>query len=148
MEARSSRSAREDIDITARRSERFGLRIRKRSSYEDGSSSGSGEQMEKSSTSGAGLWNPRSIFPEVLSKRDDKRSMSGNSLNSLIAALKAISSLTPEESDTSGKDADISGSGVLVAPEMKEDDDKLPKFFQARESQLAEKPRGGFTENK
>lgn len=131
MEARSSRSAREDIDITARRSERFGLRIRKRSSYEDGSSSGSGEHLEKSSTSGAGLWNPRSIFPEVLSKRDDKRSMGGNSLNSLIAALKAISSLTPEESDTSGKDTDISGSGVLVAPEMNEEDDKLPKFFQA-----------------
>lgn len=129
METRSSRSAREDSDITARRSERFGLRIRKRSSYEDGSSSGSGEQMEKSSTSGAGLWNPRSIFPEALSKRDDKRSMSGNSLNSLIAALKAISSLAPEESDTSAKDTDISGSGV--APEMNEEDDKLPKFFQA-----------------
>lgn len=130
MEARSSRSAREDIDITARRSERFRLRIRKRRSYEDGSSSGSGEQADKSSTSGAGLWNPRSIFPEVLSKRDDKRSMGGNSLNSLIAALKAISSLTPEESDTTGKDTDISGSGVLVAPEMDKEDYKLPNFFQ------------------
>ncbi|XP_068696664.1 uro-adherence factor A-like isoform X2 [Montipora foliosa] len=136
MEARSSRSAREDNDITAGRSERFRFRIRKRSSGEDESmslpdnSSGSGEQLESSSASGFGLWGPKSRLSEALAKRNEKRSMSVNSLNSLIAALKAISSLTPGEPENSSEATEMSGSGVTALPEIEEEDDKLPKFFQ------------------
>ena len=136
MEARSSRSAREDNDITAGRSERFRFRIRKRSSGEDESmslpenSSGSGEQLESSSASGFGLLGPKSRLSEALAKRNEKRSMSVNSLNSLIAALKAISSLTPGEPENSSEATEMSGSGVIALPEIEEEDDKLPKFFQ------------------
>lgn len=143
MEARSSRSAREDNDITARRSERFGPRIHKRSSEEDGSSwftgqtSGSGEEPGKSFTSSVELGNPKSNIPELQSKRDEKRSMSTSSLESLISALTAISSLTPEDQDTSGSEeveSSGSGSGFWLAPEKEDKDDKLPKFFEEEQN--------------
>ena len=133
MEARSSRSSREDNDITAKRPERFRLRIHKRSP--DDSSlikgdtiSGSGKQPEPG-TSGSGLWSG----PLLHSKRDDKRSMSSNSLDSLIATLRAISSLTPEENDNSDKEIESSGSGLWLKPDNAIDD-KLPQFFKEEAS--------------
>lgn len=133
MEARSSRSSREDNDITATRPERFRLRIHKRS--EDESSlikgdtiSGSGKQPEPG-TSGSGLWSG----PLLHSKRDDKRSMSSNSLDKLIATLQAISSLTPEDNDNSDKEIESSGSGLWLKPDNTVDD-KLPRFFKEEES--------------
>ena len=136
MEARSSRSAREDNDVTAGRPERFRVIIQKRSTEEGESSSitgehsGSGEQPRKSSTSGAELWSSKSSIAELQAKRDEKRSTSTNSLNSLISALRAISSLTPDEQDTSGEEIEFSGSGLWLRPEKEVKDDKLPKFFQ------------------
>ena len=130
MEARSSRSSREDNDITAKRPERFRLRIHKRS--EDESSlvkgdtiSGSGKQPEPG-TSGSGLWSG----PLLYSKRDDKRSASTNSLDKLIATLRAISSLTPEDNDNS---VESSGSGLWLKPDNTVDD-KLPQFFKEEAS--------------
>ena len=140
MEARSSRSAREDNDVTARRPERFRVTIRKRSTDEGesssitGQTSGSGEQPGKISTSGAGLWNLKSSMSELQPKRTEKRSMNTNSLDSLISALRAISSLSPEEDDTSGEEVEFSGSGLWLAPETEVKDDKLPKFFKEEEN--------------
>ena len=137
MEARSSRSSREDNDITARRPERFRLRIRKRSPDEGGKSlvrgetSGSGDQPGGNSTSGSGLWSFKLSEPVIQTKQTEKRSMNSNSLGSLISALKAISSLAPDEGETSGDEIDASGSGLWLAPEKEVDDDKLPKFFQS-----------------
>ena len=129
MEARSSRSSREDNDITAKRPERFRLRIHKRS--DDESSlikgdiiSGSGKQPEPG-ISGSGLWSG----PLLQSKRDDKRSMSSNSLDKLIATLRAISSLTPEDNGSSDKEIESSGSGLWLKPDNTVDD-KLPQFFK------------------
>ncbi|XP_078372522.1 uncharacterized protein LOC144656163 isoform X2 [Oculina patagonica] len=129
MEARSSRSSREDNDITAKRPERFRLRIHKRSHDESSlikgdDISGSGERPEPGS-SGSGLWSG----PQLDTKRTDKRSMNSNSLDSLIATLQAISSLTPEENDNSDEEIESSGSGIWLAPEN-EVDDKLPQFFK------------------
>lgn len=129
MEARSSRSSREDNDITAKRPERFRLRIHKRSDDESSLSkgdiiSGSGKQPE-SGTSGSGLWSG----PLLQSKRDDKRSMSSNSLDKLIATLRAISSLTPEDNGSSDKEIESSGSGLWLKPDNTVDD-KLPQFFK------------------
>lgn len=129
MEARSSRSSREDNDITAKRPERFRLRIHKRS-HDDSflikgdDISGSGVRPEPG-TSGSGLWSG----PQLDSKRNDKRSMNSNSLDSLIATLRAISSLTPEENDNSDEEIESSGSGIWLAPENAVDD-KLPQFFK------------------
>ena len=133
MEARSSRSSREDNDITAKRPERFRLRIQKRSQDESSlikgdTISGSGKQPD-GGTSGSGLWSG----PFLHSKRDDKRSMSSNSLDSLIATLRAISSLTPEENDNSDKEIDSSGSGLWLKPDNAIDD-KLPQFFKEEAS--------------
>ena len=133
MEARSSRSSREDNDITAKRPERFRLRIHKRSHDESplikgDTVSGSGQQSEPD-TSGSGLWSG----PSLHSKRDDKRSMSSNSLNNLIATLRAISSLTPEDNDNSDKEIQSSGSGLWLKPDNAVDD-KLPQFFKAEAS--------------
>lgn len=132
MEARSSRSSREDNDITAKRPERFRLRLHKRSRDESSlikgdTISGSGVQPEPG-TSGSGLWSG----PLLHSKRDDKRSMSSNSLDNLIATLRAISSLTPEENDNSDKEIESSGSGLWLKPDNAVDDvdDKLPQFFK------------------
>ncbi|KAJ7331604.1 hypothetical protein OS493_019189 [Desmophyllum pertusum] len=130
MEARSSRSSREDNDITAKRPERFRLRIHKRSHDESSLikgdvSSGSGEQPQ-TGTSGSGLWSG----PQLLSKKNDKRSTNSNSLDTLIATLRAISSLTPEEHDiNSDEEIESSGSGLWLAPENAVDD-KLPQFFK------------------
>ena len=129
MEARSSRSSREDNDITAKRPERFRLRIHKRSDDESSlikgdSISGSGKQPEPG-TSGSGLWSG----PLLQSKRDDKRSMSTNSLDKLIATLRAISSLTPEDNGNSDKEIESSGSGLWLKPDNTVDD-KLPQFFK------------------
>ena len=129
MEARSSRSSREDNDITAKRPERFRLRIHKRSDDESSlikgdSISGSGKQPEPG-TSGSGLWSG----PLLQSKRDDKRSMSSNSLDKLIATLRAISSLTPEDNGNSDKEIESSGSGLWLKPDNTVDD-KLPQFFK------------------
>ena len=128
MEARSSRSSREDNDITAKRPERFRLRIHKRSDEESSlikgdTISGSGKQLEPG-TSGSGLWSG----PLLQSKRDDRRSMSSNSLDKLIATLRAISSLTPEDNDNSDKEIESSGSGLWLKPDNTVDD-KLPQFF-------------------
>lgn len=133
MEARSSRSSREDNDITAKRPERFRLRIQKRSPVESSlingdTISGSGKQPEPG-TSGSGLW----IGPLLHSKRDDKRSMSSNSLDSLIATLRAISSLSPEENENSDKEIESSGSGLWLKPDNAIDD-KLPQFFKEEAS--------------
>lgn len=128
MEARSSRSSREDRDITAKRPERFRLRIRKRS--QDGSSilrgdtPGSGS-LPGSGSSGAGLW----MGPLLEKKRNDKRSAGSNSLDNLIATLRAISSLSPDEDDNSAEEVRSSGSGLWLAPESTVDN-KLPQFFQ------------------
>ena len=136
MEARSSRSAREDNDVTARRPERFRVRIRKRSPDEDGGSlvtgesSGSGQQPGESFSSGSGLWSSKFIGPELESKRNDKRSMGTSSLESLISALTAISSLTSNGQGTPGEEVESSGSGLWLAPEKEVNDDKLPRFFQ------------------
>ena len=129
MEARSSRSSREDNDITAKRPERFRLRIHKRSDDESSlikgdSISGSGKQPEPG-TSGSGLWSG----PLLQSKRDDKRSMITNSLDKLIATLRAISSLTPEDNGNSDKEIESSGSGLWLKPDNTVDD-KLPQFFK------------------
>lgn len=133
MEARSSRSSREDNDITAKRPERFRLGIHKRSQDESSSIkgdtiSGSGQQPEPG-TSGSGLWSG----PLLHSKRDDKRSMSSNSLDSLIATLRAISSLAPEDNDNSDKEIESSGSGLWLKPDNAIDD-KLPQFFNEEAS--------------
>ena len=133
MEARSSRSSREDNDITAKRPERFRLRIHKRSHDESSLIKGddisvSGERPELG-TSGSGLWSG----PQRDSKRSDKRSMSSNSLDNLIATLQAISSLTPEENDNSEEEIESSGSGIWIAPENALGD-KLPQFFKAEAS--------------
>ncbi|XP_022808811.1 uncharacterized protein LOC111345783 isoform X2 [Stylophora pistillata] len=128
MEARSSRSSREDRDITAKRPERFRHRIRKRS--QDGSvilrgdTSGSGA-LPGSGSSGAGLW----MGPLLEKKRNDKRSAGSNSLDNLIATLRAISSLTPDEDDNSVEEVKSSGSGLWLTPESA-GDDKLPQFFR------------------
>ena len=142
MEARSSRSSREDNDITARRPERF--RIRKRSPDEDESSSVTGETSgaaeqpgQKYTTSGSGLWSyiTNKHAPLIKPfKQTEKRSMSTNSLGSLLSALKAISSLTPDEQDTSGQEVGSSGSGLWPSQEKEVDDDKLPKFFEEEKS--------------
>jgi len=133
MEARSSRSSREDNDITAKRPERFRLRIHKRSHDESSlikgdTISGSGQQPEPG-TSGSGLWSG----PLQHSKRDDKRSMSSNSLDSLIATLRAISSLAPEDNDNSDKEIESSESGLWLKPDNAIDD-KLPQFFNEEAS--------------
>ena len=133
MEARSSRSSREDNDITAKRPERFRLRIHKRSHDESSlikgdTISGSGKQPEPG-TSGSGLWSG----PLLHSKRDDRRSMSSNSLDNLIATLRAISSLAPEENDNSDKEIESSGSGLWLKPDTAIDD-KLPQFFKEEAS--------------
>lgn len=128
MEARSSRSSREDNDITAKRPERFQLRLRKRSdderSFVRGEASGSGA-LPESGTSGSGLW----IAPQLETKRNDKRSTGSNSLNNLIATLRAISSLTPDENENSAEEIESSGSGLWFAPENAVND-KLPQFFK------------------
>lgn len=137
MEARSSRSSREDNDITARRPERFRVRIHKRSPDDGGSSlvageaSSSGEQPGKSSTSGSGFWTSKVKASQGLkTKKTDKRSMGTSSLDSLISALTAISSLAPEEQDTSGEDTEFSGSGLWLAPEKEVENDKLTTYFK------------------
>jgi len=90
--------------------------------------SGSGQQPEPG-TSGSGLWSG----PLLHSKRDDKRSMSSNSLDSLIATLQAISSLTPEDNDNSDNEIESSGSGLWLKPDNAVDD-KLPQFFKEEAS--------------
>lgn len=145
MEARSSRSSREDNDITAKRPERFRLRIHKRSHDESSLIKGDGifgsGQQHEPGTSGSGLWSG----PQLDTKRSDKRSMSSNSLDNLIATLRAISSLTPEDNDTSDEEIESSGSGLWLAPENTVSD-KLPQFFKEESnSGSAENPERALT---
>ena len=159
MEARSSRSSREDNDVTARPTKRFHAKrraARAGSSFIAENIFGSGAEAKRDTFgSGSGLWSSDLSGAPAALKRNDKRSTNSNSLVGLITALRAISAITPEEITESSKDETFSGSGLWQTKERDTEtttlDDKLPKFFEeeatsSSSGEKAEKALGMITE--
>ncbi|XP_031557248.1 uncharacterized protein LOC116293891 [Actinia tenebrosa] len=138
MAARSSRSSREDKDVTAHGFDRFilpkdDIKGNKQPAKRSIAASGSGLESNFES-SASGMWISDSAAKDLLSgKKDNKRSAS--SLESIVAALSAIK--TDQTADFNG-DNDGSASGAWVisgsGQEFNTPDDDLPKFFSAAAS--------------
>lgn len=140
MAARSSRSSREDKDVTARGFDRFilpkdDIKGNKQPAKRSSTTSGSGLESDfESSASGSGLWITDSAAKELLAGKVEKK-RSASSLESIVAALSAIT--TDHTADINGEnEGSASGSWVISGSgqELNTPDDDLPKFFSAAAS--------------
>jgi hypothetical protein len=138
MAARSSRSSREDKDVTARGIDRFlvqenEIKGNKQPAKRTITTSGSGLEND-TEASASGMWISDSAAADIMSgKIDTKRS--ANSLESIVAALTAITS--DHTADYNGEiGGSASGSWVISGSGqgLNTQDDDLPKFFSAAAS--------------
>lgn len=138
MAARSSRSSREDKDVTARGFDRFKLpkddmKGNKQPAKRSVTTSGSGLESDVES-SASGMWISDSAAQDLLSGKVDKK-RSASSLESIVAALSAIT--TDHPADFNGEnEGSASGAWVISGSgqEFNTPDDDLPKFFSAAAS--------------
>lgn len=127
MEQRSSRSSREDKDITAQGRHRFKNGIE---------SSGSGIS---DTASGSGLWisqDPTQGYEDIsFPKTADKRSAGINTLEKLVSALRAIT-IVPDEKDPVPAESKYftSGSGAPGTEASVRKSNALPDFFSSSHS--------------